>query len=478
MSTGPRICVLGSEVSALSASYFLRRALPNARITLVAAQQPSQVTTSRGRFHFEEGLQSSILNSRSGREVLGLVRLLSLDSQVVSADLVASGRRHIWLNGRVQHFPRVWHCFRYGLWFLFEPLWLRRRGNACESAASLARRRFSNSVRRDIAEPLTWGLYGLNSASCSAKWAFPRIWHNESQFGSIFLGAAREILRMAKQKSWLCLKAFDPLNTSICTGGRMYSFRHGLETLPNALLKKIQGTRVESSRIPVEVIRDADVASISSGETPVVTLTDGREISADFVVSALPSYELSEKVKSFSPELASTLEHIKHQNVAVVNFGFVNLPLKLRAATYLCPPTEPIFSVCVASKGFPQHNATTSESRITVYLPQRDGTDSIETAKDSLQRHLGITAEPDEVSMKVWSMALYEKNHDEVLQSIHQRSPSWLSIIGPSFRGLGVADSVVDARAETDRIAAILKRKMAQNQQKARISTPSIENTA
>jgi len=452
MST--RICVLGDSISSLSATYFLRRALPDAKITLIAVPS-SQVHTSKGRYHFEEGLQSSILNSRSGREVLGLVRLLDLDSQVISADLVASGRRHIWLNGRVQHVPRLWHCIRYFVPFMLEPLWLRRKDNACESVASLARRRFSNSVRRDFAEPLTWGLYGLKSDKCSVKWSFPRIWHNESVYGSVFLGALAEIMLHAKRKSWLGLKAFDHLNAKICTGGRMYSFRGGLETLLTALRERIEDKKLERSHCPVQVIKDGDIKSIQSGTSPVVKLFDGREIHADFVLSALSGCELSRKVDSSYPNLAAALEDIRHQEVAVVNFGFSDFKLKWRAwrgATYLCPSSEPVYSVSVSSAAFPQHNTSTSEGRVTVHLPRRDGEDPIETAKDAIARHLGITPVPDEVSVRIWPMALYEETHDEKLRRIEEHTPSWLSIIGPSFRGQSVADSVAEARMEAEKI--------------------------
>jgi len=465
-----RICIIGNEISSLSTAFFLRRRFPTAQITLIASPERCQTKTTRGQFHFEEGLRSNVLNSRNGREVLGLCRLLQLDDQVISGNLVNTARRHIYLNDKVQYFPRVIHLLKYGLFFVTESLIPRQKKDiaSTEDVASFFRRRFSASVEKDLVEPLTWGISGLRSKDASAKWIYPRIWHNEQTHGSIFIGAFMELFHMNKYKSWLSLSAMDFLNQKISNGGRVFSFRDGMDVLPEALLKKIQSPKVERSRIPVNIITDATVKSIAPFEgneiekaAGIVTLSNGEKIHADYVFSGLSSIELAEKVSLSHPKLAQSLENIPHQRMAVVNIGFSNLKLKLRAAGYVCPPEENVYLVSIPSKTFLEHNNSEDETRITVYMPILDERNTEEFALKILKKHLDITDTPDAVAVQEWNLPLYTAEHDNTLLDVEKKLWPWLKVLGPSYHGSSVADEVVNARIITDALPGNVTPEMA-----------------
>ena len=136
---------------------------------------------------FEDGFHSSILVNKNGREALGLIKLLKLEDEVIGANIEASARRHLLHRGSVRLVPGPHHVLLYGPALMVEPLWPRSR-DADESVYDFVARRASKTLAKNLADPICRGQLAGDAKELSVRTCFPRLWHNERRFGSVFLG--------------------------------------------------------------------------------------------------------------------------------------------------------------------------------------------------------------------------------------------------------------------------------------------------
>lgn len=136
---------------------------------------------------FEDGFHSSILVNKNGREALGLIKLLKLEDEVIGANIEASARRHLLHRGRVRLVPGPHHVLLYGPALMAEPLWPRSK-DADESVYDFVARRASKTLAKNLADPICRGQLAGDAKELSVRTCFPRLWHNERRFGSVFLG--------------------------------------------------------------------------------------------------------------------------------------------------------------------------------------------------------------------------------------------------------------------------------------------------
>ncbi|CAE6942466.1 PPOX [Symbiodinium sp. KB8] len=210
----PRFCVLGGGVAGLVSARLLQRQLPHAQITVLEESERlgGLVQTARGPKGqiLEQGFHSSILVNRNGREALGLAKMLKLEEDVQGANIEASARRHLLHRGRVQLAPAAHHVLVYGPALMAEPLWPRGR-QSDESVAAFTSRRGSRSLARHLADPICRGQLAGKAEELSVRTCFPRLWHNEQRFGSVFVGAALGALSSYRQRSWMALDLLPEL---------------------------------------------------------------------------------------------------------------------------------------------------------------------------------------------------------------------------------------------------------------------------
>lgn len=469
----PRFCILGGGLAALSSAYFLQRAFPLARICVVDASssRSGQICTARspsGRV-LEQGFHSSILVDRSGREALGLVRLLGLEKDVVSANIEASARRHLFHHGRVQLFPRTGHMLRFGPALMSEPLWGRCK-NEDETVHSFVSRRTSTAVADRLADPICRGHLGGDARQLSVRACWPRLWFNEQHFRSVFVGSMLSVLPAFKRRSWLSLDLSDALLQSVCTGGRCYSFQNGLGTLVARLQERL--TTPAAGR-PVEIL-SATVAAcrtVHQAAGVEVVLEDGRIVEADTVISALQPQVLADLLarsgldvpcssvvsREADASICSTLRGVTHTDVGVVSVSFHNDVLRgrFRGAGYYCGSLEAqgILGMTWDSQLFP--HSVRARPHLTVYVGQTGDLERI--ALDAIREHLAVKDEPTEVNSAVCqAVPQYIVGHHRrmrLFDASRVRHLPWLQVVGGGYYGpRSPADDVVDARLVTDAV--------------------------
>jgi len=430
---------------------------------------------------YEDGFHSSILVNKNGREALGFLKLLKLDDEVVSANIEASARRHLLHRGHVSLVPGPQHVLLYGPAFLAEPLWPRSKAED-ESVYDFVKRRGSKSLALRLADPICRGQLVGNAKELSVRSSFPRLWHNEKRFGSVFLGAALSTISAYRQRSWMALDLLDPLLQRVATGGRSYSLRAGLSSLVDTMEEQLLNPPPGCNA--VEIRRNCTMHRLhppkEDGTKAFVSLRDGSHIEADCVIAAIQPTALGELLKNSSLDLAASsdqslcqlLQGIKNKSVAVVHLSYDNDVLKerkLRGAGYFVGSEQhkSMLGMSWDTQLFPEHRGGDG-ARMTLYFDASNADafaeglseKSLESvATRAVADHLGVKDTPSNIRVNIWHDAVpqYLVGHHRKMQELNaarrQKLP-WLQVSGPGYFGTrNVADEIIDARELTDSLA-------------------------
>jgi len=239
-----------------------------------------------------------------------------------------------------------------------------------------------------------------------------------------------------------------------------------MEFLTNALEDSVFG----SGDASVNLVKGTKVNGI--GEDKTVHLDDGTVLEADAIISAVPLPALGAIVPnsikdSFSPLIQST----RYADVGVVNIGYTDMPhLPYRGFGHLSPAKEKsgVLGMIYDSEVFPdQQPANTSCLTVMVggtHAPQlaRLGEDEMgEYALSKVSQQLGITVPPAGVAARgaISCIPQYSVGHKDLVADLFQAVDArlgFLNIIGNNFQGVGIADSIANARKAAHKVVNAL----------------------
>ena len=206
-------------------------------------------------------------------------------------------------------------------------------------------------------------------------------------------------------------------------GHGLFSFRNGMETLPRRL----------AERLEIDVRLNHPVTKITCYEDHVEVEAGGATFAASHLYSTLPAHVLASLVD---------IPIVEARSIGVVSLGYRKQVLDKEGFGYLIPSKEEeaILGAVWDSSVFPQQNRSPEETRITVMMEEPDVT----KAQEALQRHLGITAEPQATSCLLAKGAIpqYTLGHAERVKRTEQDLPSRIMALGSSYYGVSVNDCV------------------------------------
>ena len=323
-----RIVIVGGGVSGLTLAYRLEQRLPDAEV-VVLEQGPrlggKVCTISRNGFRVEAG-PNGFLDTNPA--ALDLCRELGIGDRLTAASEAAGRNRFLMLKGRLRMLPGSFLSFlasgvlswRGKLDLLTERLRPPRRDDADESIDAFARRRAGREVAETLADAFVSGIHAGDPALLSVLAAFPRLAAMEREQGSVTKGfiAARRRRRAA----------------GAARGGRMWSFREGLGLLIETLRGRLRTP-------PVVGVHVRSVRRSPEGGWQVQA--EGRDAwTADAVALACPAYQQAALLADVDAELATLIDGIAYNRVAVVALGFraADVPMSLEGFGYLAPQRE------------------------------------------------------------------------------------------------------------------------------------------
>ncbi|KAF2173725.1 hypothetical protein M409DRAFT_15999 [Zasmidium cellare ATCC 36951] len=385
-----------------------------------------------------------------------------------------------------------------------------------ESVGDFFSRRFSSNLVDRMLSAVMHGIYAGDVYKLSARSLFPGAWRDEGQYGSVLLGmmkAATEGFEMTKREADFLqeMKGFpwDPLLKTTLSDNSVFTFKDGLGMLTDRLYSKL----FETGRVDFKFGTPVSSVSQAEGNTGVQLSFGGASNTRrhSHAVSALSPKQLNKATRQ--PQRSQLIPEIPSVTVMVVNLYFRSPGLHEPGFGYLIPRATPFENNPERALGVIFDNSYSpgpddvkelysqdlnidelkklraSDNQININgfswynmpdkphtqdrLSQPQGTkftvmlgghwwddwpaypdekEGLAMARSLLQRHLGITEEPEawQVTLGKDCIPQYTVGHEQRLKQAH--NSIWgeykgrLRVAGNWMSGVGVNDCLRSAR--------------------------------
>lgn len=449
------VIVVGAGISGLVCAYRLK-ALGIDVTLLEKSNRVGGVIQSEliDGFLIERGPNSS----QGTEELLELVDELGITGELAEGDPKAPA--YVYFNGRLHPVPSGAGAFiKSGLISLSgklrifgEPFVSVRDSDSEESVASFARRRIGREAAERLVAPFVSGIYAGDAEQLSVQAAFPRLAKLEVNYGGLFRGTlakAREA-RRAKKSAGAVLDKAAPTRRRLC------SFKSGMDLLPRTLASKI-GEDVLTGCADLRV----EWPQGSTGFR-LVFEHDGShdQLFCEHLIIATPANVASEIVAPFSAELSALLNEIDYPPLSTVSLAYdessVSTPLD--GFGFLVPPSEGLNILgCVWNSSLFENRAPKGAALITAFIggsrnpavAQAPDAELVSTIHSDLQKVLGISSEPQVVSITRYERSIpqYNLGHFARVQRIERLVDdlTGIRLIGNYLHGVSTGDCIKEA---------------------------------
>ena len=464
-----RVLVIGGGISGLTTAYFLvrdsREKAEDVDVRVVESSRRAGGTLGSEEvdgFVFERG-PNGFLDGVP--ETIDLSRELGLEGDLLESSSQAK-RRYLLKGGELRPLPSKPGEFlktpllslKGRLRVLAECFQPRARSGHEDSVASFGRRRLGVEATEILLDPLVTGIYGGDVERVSFPSAFPRLAELERKHGSLTKAIWRRVRQRRRARrnrdgtSGQGDKAAGPLGM----GGKLRSFRGGLETLGRALSEHL------GERLSLKTTVDAVAAA---GDSLEVTYRGGDKEVFDSVVVAVPAPRAAALFGSSHPDLCQALDTVPYASVAVLCLGYLRQDIEhaLDGYGFLVPRNQGLRTLGMiwTSSIFPEHAPAGRVSLRVLVGGARDPEVVAKSAEDLLQlvvgevgEVLGIRAEPvvQRVYRYTQGIPQYNVGHAARVQAIEKqrwRVPA-LYLTGNAYRGVGLNDCVRESQRISD----------------------------
>ncbi len=456
------VAVIGGGLAGLGTAFFLQQARPDLQVTVLEKDPEAggKVRSSRLHGYTVDWAANGFLPNVA--DTLDLVKELGLTGELLEADPVAQ-ERYLYKNGALHKLPASPPAFLTSNLLLpseklraaAEPL-LGRAHDGEESVYGFVARHFGRGVADTFAGPFVLGITAGDARELSLDALFPRLRALEREHGSLVRGLITQ-QRRARQRA---AKNPDPN-----TPKRLTSFRGGSGRLVHALQEALGPT----------VQPNAGVTQLRpTGPGFALTRQDRGTLNADAVVLAAPSFVAADLVSPFAPPAAAALREIPYADAHVFGLGYsrVDVPNALGGFGFLVPRGEGVrvLGVLYSSSIFP---GQAPEGRVLLRVIAGGSVDPefaalspgemLAAVRRDLRVTLGIVAEPEFAEHRPWPGGIpqYRLGHPSRVERAETALAALpgLFLTGNAYRGVGVNDTVRDARRTAGRVLGALAAK-------------------
>jgi protoporphyrinogen/coproporphyrinogen III oxidase len=431
------VAIAGAGLTGLTMGYYLKKAGINFKIFEKSGRAGGVIRTHHENgFTYESGPNTGVLNRLQAVE---LFEDLENDCKLEIADDTAKAR-WIWKNNRWEPLPEgvikgittPLFTFHDKLRLLTEPF--RKKGkNPNETLSELVLRRMGKSFLNYAIDPFILGIYSGDPGRLVTKYAFPKLYQLEQDYGSFIGGAVK--------------KTFEPKNEQDKKVTKeIFSVEGGLENLIAALAKNIGKENIK--------LNCKDILFINK-DNKFVENKDNEEFT--HVISATGAHELKNLFPFIEKENLNTISKMKYSKVVQISIGFKKWEgIPLNAFGGLVPFIEqrPVLGVLFISS-FLKNKAPRDGALLSVFLggirkPEIiDLTDGeiIRIAEKELKEMLRLKHfNPDLLKIFRYPHAIpqYGLESEDKLKTIAQLEARFPGLIlaGNTRDGIGIADRI------------------------------------
>lgn len=441
------VIIIGAGLTGLTMALYLKKAGIDFRIIEKSGKTGGVIqTVSEKGFVYETGPNTGVV---SNPEMAELFEDLAGKCELETADPNAK-RRLIWKDGS-------WHALPSGLWsaittplfswydkfrILGEP-WRAKGTNPDEKLADLVRRRMGESYLDYAVDPFISGIYAGNPQELVTRYAMPKLYALEQEYGSFVRGAIKKGKLPKDERTKKATK-------------EVFSAKGGLSRLIEALTESVG---------PENIILHAQDVQVKPAEgvflLQVTTPEQMIRIETKRLVTTCGGYALQELLPFLDEEETAPFNALKYAAVTQVLLGFKRWKgMSLRAFGGLVPGVENknILGVLFTSSFF-EGRAPKEGALLSVFMggtkrpdiaAMNDG--DIETLLNrELPRMLSDRSlSPDMIRIHRYPKAIPQYTVStgkryEMIEKLQQKYPG-LILAGNIRDGIGMADRVKQGR--------------------------------
>jgi oxygen-dependent protoporphyrinogen oxidase len=460
--------VVGGGISGLTTAFFLQKRGYRVAVLEKDERTGGAIRTEhREGFLIEHGPNSTLETTPVLRELFAALGIL--DEQVYAND--AAKNRYIVRGGVPRALPMSPLAFlktplfslSSKLRLLKEPFIAPAPPDAEETLAEFVQRRLGQEFLDYAINPFVAGVYAGKPERLSVRSAFPKLYNLEQKYGSLIKGSIKGAKERRNRAETAKVKA------------RLFSFRSGLQTLPDALHKAL-GAQVFNGSVleQIELHADGYGVTFRQGNTH-------RSVRARTLILALPAHAYPQLPLPVPEVVQTALHRISYPPVAMVYFGYKQAPesIPLDGFGMLVPEKEQksILGTIWSSTIFPQR-APAGGLALTTFvggsrqpelalLPERP---LAELVQKDLRSLMHIRRPPDLLVIKRWEKAIpqYETGHDRIIAAVTdwEAAQPGLFVTGNFRGGISVSDCIKHAHELSEKIDGFIK----QNAAKAEVA--------
>lgn len=307
------VTIIGAGLTGLTTAYWLKRNGICVHVVETDNRVGGQIQTLHynNRYTFETGPSTGAVSTPEVAELMADLALTSNRRCLMETAPDAAKRRLIWKGNRFWDLPSGplsairTPLFRFSdkLRILGEP-WRKRGNDPDESVASLAARRLGQSFVDYAVEPFISGVYAGNPYKLVTRYALPKLYALEQDYGSFILGSIAKKKQPRTSRDLLATK-------------KVFSAQGGLSNIPQS----------EADYIGMENISTGvrNVSISCEGEEWITQFHDagGNEVQlkSHWVVTTCGAYSLPELLPFIDAERMSAISQLTYAPVMEVNVG-------------------------------------------------------------------------------------------------------------------------------------------------------------
>lgn len=309
------VVLIGAGLTGLTTAYWLRRAGVSVKVVETQPRIGGQIQTNHIKdYTFETGPTTGSVSTPEVSELMADLQETSGGRCQLETAPDAAKRRLIWKGGRFHDLPSgpvgglTTPLFRFSdkLRILGEP-WRKRGADPDETVGSLARRRLGRSFVDYAVDPFVSGVYAGNPDQLVTRYALPKLYNLEQQYGSFVRGAMKKSKEPKTERDRLATK-------------KVFSALDGLSHIPEAEADYIGSENIVLGAKKVRV-QPNDGGWVT---TFVTAQGDACQLGSRYVVTTCGAYCLPELLPFADKERMQDISSLVYAPIMEVNVGMRN----------------------------------------------------------------------------------------------------------------------------------------------------------
>ena len=441
------IVIIGAGLTGLTTAFALRN--KNRNVTILESDNKigGQIQSHHvNGFVFESGPNTGVVKYP---EVMDLFHSLN-DGCKLEIAQVSAKRRLIWKGNKFHELPSgLLSAITTPLFSTYDKLRIltepfRAKGNnPDESVAELTKRRLGTSYLDYAVDPFLAGVYAANPTMLPTKYALPKLYDLEQDYGSFILGAIKKARQPKTDRDKTATK-------------EVFSTHGGLSSLTNAMADKIGSDNILLNTKSISITPSADGFDINytvNGEQ--------HNIKCNKVVTTCGAYALSALLPFVDSDIMQSITSLKYAPVIQVGVGIADTKgVNHSAFGGLVPSKEKrdVLGILFPSDCFAER-APQKGAAYAFFIGGMRHPEMINLSDEEIKRHViddlhsmmkyPANTQPDEIEIYRHDKAIpqYESSTGNRLKSIDllQQTYPGLVIAGNLKDGIGMGDRIKQA---------------------------------